>query len=139
MHNPEGADLIPANCITIDAGARATRFALACVVMGISYFLIRASLNISSVQSVYEDMLGGGTQLPAATLLILRAQDLLLGASFVIPMIGVAMLFLRNIPRAICVLGLLVAAAFVLLTLFWHGLYAPLTEMVKRMQGGAPG
>jgi hypothetical protein len=118
--------------------AKATRFAVVCIVLGLSYFSIRASLNIPAYMRVYEDMLGSGSQLPGITVFVFKAQHLFVGISFAVPALSLGLLFVRNIPRAMRVIGVLVLEVIVQSIVLYHALLAPITEIIRRMQGGAP-
>jgi hypothetical protein len=118
--------------------ARATRFALVCIVFGLSYFAIRASLNIPAFMRVFEDMLGSGSQLPALTISVFKARHVFVGISFAAPALCLGLLFVRNIPRAIRLIGVTALVVIAESIVLHNALTAPLTEIVTRMQSGAP-
>jgi hypothetical protein len=118
--------------------AKATRFALVCIVLGLSYCAVRASLNIPAYMRIFEDMLGSGSQLPAITLFVFKVRYLFVGISFAVPALCLGLLFVRNVPRAIRVIGVLVLVVIAQSIVLYHALMAPLTEIIRRMQGGGP-
>src|SRR6187401_2657853 len=99
--------------------ARAMRFALACIVVGLSYFPIRASLNIPSVMSITSDMLGANSHLPAITQFVFKFQLPFVAISFALPALCVGLLFIRNLPLAIKLIGV-VALLTIILGIFLH-------------------
>jgi hypothetical protein len=118
--------------------ARATRFALVCIVLGLSYFAIRASLNIQTFMRVFEDMLGSSSQLPTLTIAVFKARYVFVGISFAVPALCLGLLFVRNVPRAIRLIGVAALVVIAKSIVLYNALSAPLAEIVKRMQSGAP-
>jgi hypothetical protein len=118
--------------------ARSMRFALACIVVGLSYFPIRASLNIPSVMSLMSDMLGARSQLPAITQFVFNFQLLFVAISFALPALCVGLLFIRNIPLAIKLIGVVALLTIILAIILHQATWAPVTEILRRMQGGGP-
>jgi hypothetical protein len=118
--------------------ARAIRFALACIVVGLSYFPIRASLNIPSVMSLMADMLGANSQLPALTQFVFKFQLLFVAMSFALPALCVGLLFIRSIPLAIKLIGVVALLTIILGIVLHQATWAPVTEILRRMQGGGP-
>ena len=83
----------------------ATRFALTCVVLGFSYFSIRGCLAIPNFQVIFQDMLGSETSLPWITKFVLSCRLVFLAVSIGIPVLGIALLFSRDIARSLYILG----------------------------------
>jgi NAD/NADP transhydrogenase beta subunit len=117
---------------------RATRFAVACVVLGISYFSIRASLSITAFERIFGDMLGPDEKLPALTIFVLKARLVFVAFSFAIPSASIGLLFTRNIARSLYVLGILVLLALIMGIVLFHGMTGPLLEILQKMQDPAP-
>ncbi|MEP6669659.1 MAG: hypothetical protein ABJF10_10930 [Chthoniobacter sp.] len=127
---------LPPNTIDILQLARAIRFALVSIVLGLSYFSLRVTLTIEGFEQIFRDMLGGRA-LPWLTVLILRGRLLFLGVSILVPTLAIGSLFNSQVVRSFYLiggLGLLTVLQFVVL---YHGLTAPLLEIIKAM-GGNP-
>ena len=69
--------------------ARAIRFALVSIVLGLSYLSLRSSLSIESFSQIFADMLGG-KPLPALTQFVLGARPLFVAVSILVPIVAVA-------------------------------------------------
>jgi hypothetical protein len=128
----------PAQEISLQSLARATRFALAMIVMALAYFPFRFSLGISKFERIFEDMLGAGSQLPIVTTFVLNAAPAVIAISAAILVVPIAVLFMRNIPRALYILGALAIVAVVNCAVVFVALISPLMEIIKRMQGTGP-
>ena len=125
--------------LSIKALAQATRFALAMIVIAFAYFPFRFSLGISRYERVIEDMLGAGSQLPAITKFVFATAPGMMVVSGVLFFAPIAVLFMRNIPRALYVLGTLAVVAIVHGIVVFQAVILPFTEIITRMQGGTPG
>jgi hypothetical protein len=117
---------------------RATRFAIACVVVGLSYLAIRSCLGIPKFARIFMDMLGANERLPAITVFVLRAQPVLLALSYGIPAAAVALLFTRNVVRSLYCLGILVLVSIVECIVVIHAMYSPLTAIISKMSAEGP-
>lgn len=116
----------------------ATRFAIACVVLGFSYLSIRSSLSISRFERVFEDMLGSGTRLPALTTFVMGVRPAFVALSFCIPVACIAIFFIRDIARSLYCLGVLALIAIIECIVLFHALSSPLVEIISGMQDGGP-
>ena len=120
------------------AVARATRFAFAAIVLGLSYPNIRFALNLHTLGGVYTDMLGGDSEIGAVTSFVLRAQPFLVALSILIPIAALVGIFRGRLSRSIYISGVSIIVVFVQLFFTWHAGLAPFYEIMRRMQGGAP-
>lgn len=116
--------------------AKATRFALASIVLCLSCFVLRSSLAIEDFDRIFHDMLGG-KPLPPVTQWLLHLRLLILLVSMFIPLIALATLSFGNLARAVTILGWLVIVAFIECLLIYQGLTASLIEIIKQMGGTA--
>ena len=99
--------------------ARAIRFALVAIVLGLSYLIFR-------------DMLGG-KPLPRLTQFVLSARPLFVAVSILVPLVAVATLFLRGVTASFYIIGMLVCVTVVQCITIYHGLLAPLTQIISAM------
>ena len=116
--------------------AGSIRFALVCIVLGLSYFPIRASLNIPSLMRLMMDMLGSESQLPAITQFVFKFQHSFVAISFALPAFCVGLLFIRNVPLAVKLIGVIALVTIVTGIILHQATWAPVTEILRRMQGG---
>jgi hypothetical protein len=115
--------------------ARAIRFALVAIVLGLSYLSIRSSLSIGNFELIFRDMLGG-KPLPSLTQFVLSARPLFVAVSILVPLVAVATLFLRGVIASFYIIGVLVCVTVVQCITIYHGLLAPLTQIIRAM--GSP-
>jgi hypothetical protein len=125
--------------ISIQALARATRFALAMIAIVLAYLPFRFSMLISNFEKISEDMLGAASQIPVITRYLFASAPFIVALSGAIMLAPVAVLFMRNIPRSLYILGALAVVSVVNSVVISHALFAPLLEIITRMQGGTPG
>jgi hypothetical protein len=118
----------------IRAIGRSILFALACIVVGLSYLSIRSSLSIHSFSVIFADMLGG-KPLPAITTFLIRYQSVFVLLSSAIPVAGVGLLFFRKLTYAFYAMGILAIINIVLTVVIYHGLTAPLVSIISGMTG----
>jgi hypothetical protein len=118
----------------LDVGqiARAIRFALVAIVLGLSYLSIRSSLSIGNFELIFRDMLGG-KPLPGLTQFVLSARPLFVAVSILVPLVAVATLFLRGVIASFYIIGVLVCVTVVQCITIYHGLLAPLTQIIRGM------
>lgn len=127
------AEQIPQqNAIDVRQLARAIRFALVAIVLGLSYFSLRSSLSIGSFEFIFRDMLGG-KPLPALTVFVLGARPLFVAVSVFVPTVAIAPLFLRGVIGSFYVIGALGFVAIAQFITLYHGLSAPLTQIISAM------
>ena len=112
--------------------ARAIRFALVAIVLGLSYLSIRSSLSIGNFELIFRDMLGG-KPLPRLTQFVLSARPLFVAVSILVPLVAVATLFLRGVTASFYIIGVLVFVTVVQCITIYHGLLAPLTQIISAM------
>jgi hypothetical protein len=134
MTKPELPDPIePPDLIAI---TKAIRFAIVCVVLGISYFNIRSALSLDKFAQIFADMFGPAKPLPALTELVLRSPMAVLALSALIPALAVSTLLSRGLVRPFYALGALTLASLAFLVVLFHALSAPLNQIVTGMTGG---
>ena len=124
------------DAIDVQQLARAIRFALVAILLGLSYLSIRSSLSIDSFRRIFEDMLAPDRALPALTVFVLRARSLFVAVSILVPMATFATLFLRRAVASfyiIGVLGFITIAQFITL---YYALSGPLTQIISAMSSG---
>lgn len=113
---------------------KAVRFALVLVLIAASYPAVRLSLGISKFRMIFADMLGDGAELPVLTKGVIASEPVLIALSVAIPLVGIALLFVRNVTRSLYVLGglflLLVPTCIVVST----ALFMPLVDIIEKMQ-----
>src|SRR5438094_66849 len=110
--------------------ARAVRFGFAAIVVGMSYPNIQLVLRLHTFEQVFRDMLGD-KPLPVATALVLHAQPFLLGSSFVIPLVAVAVIFVRRLAASIYICGVMILLVFFQLFFTWQAVTAPLFAITQ--------
>lgn len=126
----------PATPLDVRRLAGAIRFALVAIIVGISYFGVRSSLSIGAFEQVFADMLGA-RPLPALTQAILGARLLFIGTSILVPVAAIGTLFWTRIVASFYLLGVLSFIAIVEVIVLYHGLSAPLFQIIQGMSGGA--
>lgn len=114
--------------------SRAILFALACIVVGLSYLSIRSSLSIHLFSIVFADMLGG-RPLPAITTFLISYQSVFVFVCCAIPIIGIALIFVRRLVIAFYAMGILALVNIFLTVFLYHGLTAPLVFIISGMTG----
>jgi hypothetical protein len=117
---------------------RAMRFAIGCVVVGVSWLAINSCLNIPRFGLIYSDMLGENEHLPWLTRFVLGAYPVLLVLSICIPVAAIALLFTRNVVRSLYCLGVLVLVSIVECVVVIYAKYLPLITIFERMQSTGP-
>jgi hypothetical protein len=125
----------PPNGIDVLKLARAIRFALVSIVLGLSYLSLRSSLSIGPFERIFHDMLGG-KPLPFITQVVIYARPLIVAVSVLVPIITFATLFFRNLIASFYTIGILGFVTIVQFIMCYCGLIAPLTAVIKAM--GAP-
>jgi hypothetical protein len=118
--------------------ARSIRFALVTIVVAFSYLSIRSSLSIGHFQQIYMDMLGG-RPLPSLTVLVINARPVFVLLSLFVPFATVATLFLRSLTASFYVIGSLGFLTIVEFIVLYHGLSAPLTQIISGMSSMSGG
>jgi hypothetical protein len=116
----------------------ATRFAIACIVVGFSYLSIRSCLSIRVFGGLFLDFLGENEILPPLTRFILGARMPLLALSFSIPAASIALLFTRNIARSLYCLGVLALVSIIEWIVVYEAMFLPLTKVVVGMHNPSP-
>ena len=118
--------------------ARAIRFALVALVLGLSYFGIRASLSVPEFENIFKDMLGGTHPLPVLTSFVIQMRLPIIAVSFAIPLVALGSLLWRNLVSSFYLLGCLGLLALLEAIVLYHGLAAPLGMIIEQL-GGNPG
>jgi hypothetical protein len=119
---------------SVDAAqlARAVRFALVGLVVGLSYFSIMASMSIGLFNALFNDMLNG-RPLPRVTEFILQTRGLFMASSMLVPGVAVGTLFSRKVVQSIYLLGALGFFTIGQSILIFQCLILPLTSMTMHM------
>jgi hypothetical protein len=117
--------------------ARAVRFALAALVVGLSYFSISGSLGIQGFGAIYNDMLNG-RPLPMFTEFILRARPLFVASSVFVPVAAVALLFSRRLIPCIYIIGVLGLLSLGQIVALYYWLMLPLFDIISSMSAVPP-
>ena len=115
--------------------ARAIRFALVCIILGLSYFSVRSSLSIHAFQQIFTDMLGA-KPLPSITTFVIAARPVFIGISFAVPIVAVICLFARGLVLPFYIIGILVLLTIAELIVLYHGLFGPLSQIISGMSAG---
>jgi hypothetical protein len=118
--------------------ARAMRFALVFLVVGLSYFSVRASLAIGNFAAIFRDMLGN-RPLPPFTIFVLGFRDEFIAVSIFVPLAVIGTLFSRRFVWSFYIIGTLGIITLVEFIILYHGLSAPLGEIITSMGGQADG
>lgn len=126
----------PASQVSIDVQklARAVRFAMVGIVLGLSYFSIRGSFSISAYETLFSDMLSN-TKLPDLTIFVFSTARIQIICSVAIPALALATLFSRRYARSFYVLGALGIFTMVQGIIILNATLLPLFEIIKRIQG----
>ena len=117
--------------------ARALRFALVALVLGVSYPNIRCALAIPAFQRIYTDMLGN-KPLPADTAFAIHFHAVLVLLSFAIPLLAVISLFLRRLSTSIYLAGVFIIVVSLQLFSTWHAVTSPLASIITGMEQPPP-
>lgn len=115
--------------------ARAVRFAIAMLVLGLSFFAIRMSLTLGNFQQIFYEMLGD-TVIPPLTEIAMSARVFFVAVSLFVPVLVIASLFMQNLRRSfylLGILGLLTIIEFVFLT---YATFSPLQTIITRFNPG---
>ncbi len=136
MNVNEEKKATPPELIDVWQLARAIRFAMVAMVLPLSYLSLRSSLSVATFGAVFHDMLGG-KPLPALTQFVFAISPVLIGFAFLAPILALATLFLRKVVLSFYILGVLGFLTVVEFILLYHGLSAPLFEIIKAMGGNS--
>ena len=116
--------------------ARAIRFALVAVIVGLSYFGVRASLSIDGFRQIFLDMLGAHP-LPGLTVFVIQMRAVFIAISLLMPTLAIGTLFWRNLIRYFHLLGCLALLAAIHFVTLYHALSAPLAMIIEQMGGSS--
>ena len=133
MNNPN-SDSQPPD-IDVRQLAYAVRFALAVIVLGVSYFAMKSSMAIDNFATIFKDMLGG-KPLPVATQYVLQGRVFLVCLAYLIPIVVLGALFSRRVVASIYVIGVAGLVAVIETISLYQALSSPLFEIVRQMGGG---
>jgi hypothetical protein len=122
--------------IDIASLARAIRFALVCVLLGLCYLNLRCALGINASSSIFKDMLNG-EPLPAITVFVLQFRVLFTSVSVIVPFCAILILFSGQLIRSFYALGLLALLTLVELVTVYSALLSPFNLIIQTM-GGNP-
>lgn len=114
--------------------ARAIRFALVAIVLGLSYLSLRGSLSIGNFSRIFADMLAG-SPLPALTQFVLSAKTGFVAVSILVPVVAISTLLLRSIVGSFYVIGILALVTIAQFITLYYGLMAPLGQIISGMTG----
>lgn len=129
------AEQIPQqDAIDVPQLAHAIRFAIVGIILGLSYLSYRWSLSLEHFSHAFADMLGN-RPLPTITVCVLRTRYVFVTVSVLVPVIAVTTLFLRGLVRSFYIIGVLGFTTTAQLVLLYHGLSAPLVQIIHNMGG----
>jgi hypothetical protein len=111
---------------------RAVRFALVCIVLGLSYFDIHVSLAIPDFQRIFADMIEG-TALPLITTLVIHGHWALVTCSFLLPATALGTFFFRATTKSIYIIGVLALMTILQTAIMCQGLSDPLFRLTKQL------
>jgi hypothetical protein len=114
----------PAPLIDTAALARAIRFALVCILLGLCYINLHCALNINAFISIFKDMLNG-KPLPAITVFVIQSRILLTSLSVILPFCAFLTLFSSQLIRSFYALGLLALLTLIELVTVYSALGVP--------------
>jgi hypothetical protein len=117
---------------TVDpvALARAVRLLFVVFVVVLSFPSILLSFRISGFESIYNEMLNG-RPLPLVTFIVVRTKTLLMAGSLLLPAAALATLGMRQIVRALYLLGALGFFAVFQAIVLYVGLTSPLFMILR--------
>jgi hypothetical protein len=116
---------------------RSIRFALVCLIVGLSFFGIRVAAAIPTFRQMALTMLDGAA-LPWLTTIVLQEQYVFLATSFLFPTIALGTLFTPIKPRSFYVNGVLALAMIVQTVVVCTALSKPLIGLVDQLNDVAP-
>lgn len=116
---------------------RAIRFALVAIVVGLSYFSLRGSLNISGFSRIFTEMLPPGHPLPVVTIWVINAQVIFILISGLLPAIAIITLFIRSFVISFHLIGALTLVSIIQLIILFNALFAPCTQMITVLSGSS--
>ncbi len=125
--------LIPTDKSELSRVSRAVRFALAALVLGMSYPNIHCAFGIPKFQQIYQDMLMG-KPLPQVTEFVVRFQIVFEALSILLPVLALGSVAARGTTRPLYVVGGVVLGIFVQIFFQWFALTLPLFGIIKEMQ-----
>lgn len=117
--------------------AKAVRFALVGIVLGLAYINLRWCQSIEAFRQLFSDMLGGA-MLPGITVFVMAWQKVFLVVAILIQVAVVCTLFTRRIIGSIYFLGGAALVAMGQTILLYYALLIPLGIIFTKMQGGGP-
>jgi len=127
----------PPPAIDLAALARAIRFALVCILLGLCYINVRSALSINAFISIFEDMLNG-KPLPSITMFVIQFRILFASLSVILPFCAILILFSSQVIRSFYALGLLALITLVEFATLYYALLSPLRVIIQSM-GASPG
>jgi hypothetical protein len=113
--------------------AQATRFAIGCVVIGISLLAILTSLGIDRQESMLEDMIGSRDKLPDLTKLVMGTSGVFVLVSFAIPVCCIFLMLSRNMVRSLYLLGGLALVSIVEAIVIYVAMSVPLMTVLQQV------
>ena len=130
------AEQIPQqDAIDVRQLALAIRFTLVSIVLGLSYVSLQSSLSIGTFRLIFADMLGD-RPLPTLTQFVLGARPLFVAVSVIVPIVAIATLFLRGLVGSFYIIGVFGLVAIAQFITLYHGLSAPIFEILRLMREG---
>ena len=119
--------------INVGSLARAIRFALVCILLGLCYLNLRCALSINAFAWIYSEKCLGA--LPPSIEFILKYRILLISLSVILPFCAVLILFSGQVIRSFYALGLLALLTLVELVTLYFGLFSEFKLIIQSMPG----
>ena len=122
------------DAIDIRQLARAIRFALVSIVLGLSYLCLSCSLSIDSFESIFHGI-ANNPHLPILTQFVISARLLFVAVNILVSVAAIVTLFLRGFVTSfyiIGVLGFVIIAQFITL---YYAVIAPFNMIIGAMSG----
>ena len=116
---------------------RGMRIIICAPAIAASIFPLWMLSTVGRFATIFEDMLGAGKKLPDVTLFVMAFQRPIFGTVLVWAGFCIwAACAMKTLTRAaiVCVIGFLTFLAIGVTV--WLAMWAPLTEIIKQMQGG---
>ena len=108
------------------------RFAMVCLVVGLSFPTIRMTLAIDSFSHITDSMMKGA-KLPAMTSFIFAYRAELVRLAFGLPVVAVAMFFVSSRSLAMYLLGVLVMLSAALCVTLLEAYLGFVTALIKNI------
>lgn len=112
--------------------SRAVKIGFFVLLLGASYFNIRATIYIPRFQMVFYDMLGD-SKLPLNTEFAFSMRNLLMAFACALPAVGLTALFAKSVRNSVLTVSACMLAAVVQYVFIWWALVSPLEIIIRKM------